>query len=82
MSLPLFERALQLRRGVLGEEHPLTLTSASHLAADLRALGQHEAAHRSTRTPRLAAGPLATDQSDNACGWRWCSAPLTLQTAV
>lgn len=28
------------------EDHPNTLTSASHLAADLRALGQHEAAHQ------------------------------------
>ncbi len=45
-SLPLFERALELRRGVLGEEHPDTLTSASNLALNLWALGQHEAARR------------------------------------
>ncbi|MGH3812965.1 MAG: tetratricopeptide repeat protein, partial [Pseudonocardiaceae bacterium] len=45
-SLPLFERALKLRRGVLGEEHPDTLTSASNLARNLGALGQYEAARR------------------------------------
>ncbi|MGH3996098.1 MAG: tetratricopeptide repeat protein, partial [Pseudonocardiaceae bacterium] len=42
-SLPLTERALGLSRRVLGEEHPATLTSASNLAANLRALGQYEA---------------------------------------
>jgi Tetratricopeptide repeat len=59
VSLPLFERALELRRGMLGEQHPDTLTSASHLAADLRALGQHEAAHQldeDTQTRRRASG--------------------------
>ncbi len=45
-SLPLVERALELRRGVLGEDHPDTLTSANHLARNLRALGQYEAARR------------------------------------
>ncbi|MGH3837292.1 MAG: FxSxx-COOH system tetratricopeptide repeat protein [Pseudonocardiaceae bacterium] len=45
-GLPLIERALELRRGVLGEEHPDTLTSANNLAANLRALGQYEAARR------------------------------------
>ncbi|MGH3886749.1 MAG: FxSxx-COOH system tetratricopeptide repeat protein, partial [Pseudonocardiaceae bacterium] len=45
-SLPLFERALELSRRVLGEEHPDTLTSASNLALNLRALGEHEAARR------------------------------------
>ncbi|MGH3934063.1 MAG: tetratricopeptide repeat protein, partial [Pseudonocardiaceae bacterium] len=45
-GLQLFERALELRRRVLGEEHPHTLDSATNLAADLRALGQHEAARQ------------------------------------
>ena len=45
-SLPLFEGALELRRGVLGEEHPDTLTSASNLALNLGALRQYEAARR------------------------------------
>jgi hypothetical protein len=39
VSLPLFERALQLRRGMLGEPHPDTLISARRLALNLRALG-------------------------------------------
>jgi tetratricopeptide (TPR) repeat protein len=46
VSLPLFERAIALRRGMLGEQHPDTLTSARHLALNLRALGQYEAARR------------------------------------
>jgi tetratricopeptide (TPR) repeat protein len=46
VSLPLFERALELRREMLGEEHPDTLTSASNLAANLRGLGHYEAARR------------------------------------
>ena len=44
---------------MLGEQHPPTLPSASHLAADLRALGQHEAAHQldeDTETRRRASG--------------------------
>jgi tetratricopeptide (TPR) repeat protein len=45
-SLPLFERALELRRRVLGEEHPDTLTSASNLALNLWGLGRYEAARR------------------------------------
>jgi hypothetical protein len=31
---------------VLGENHPDTLTSATNLAADLRALGEHEQARQ------------------------------------
>jgi hypothetical protein len=31
---------------VLGEDHPNTLTSASNLAADLHALGEHAAARQ------------------------------------
>ncbi len=46
VSLPLFERALQLRRGMLGQQHPDTLTSARSLALNLRALGQYELARR------------------------------------
>ncbi|HKR49614.1 MAG TPA: tetratricopeptide repeat protein, partial [Pseudonocardiaceae bacterium] len=45
-SRPLIERALELRREALGEEHPHTLTSASNLASNLRGLGQYEAARR------------------------------------
>ncbi len=45
-SLPHFERALELRRGVLGEDHPDTLTSANNLALNLGTLGQYEAARR------------------------------------
>ncbi len=47
------------RRRVLGEDHPDTLTSASNLAGDLRALGQHEAARQldeDIRARRRAAG--------------------------
>jgi hypothetical protein len=53
------EDTLARRRRVSGEEHPATLTSASNLAADLRALGQHEAAHQldeDTETRRRASG--------------------------
>ncbi|MGH3686354.1 MAG: tetratricopeptide repeat protein [Pseudonocardiaceae bacterium] len=45
-SLPLTERALGLRRRMLGEEHPDTLLSANNLAANLWALDPHEAAHQ------------------------------------
>ncbi|MGH3899652.1 MAG: hypothetical protein ACRDTA_15700 [Pseudonocardiaceae bacterium] len=31
---------------MLGEDHPHTLNSAKNLAADLRALGQHEVARQ------------------------------------
>jgi Domain of unknown function (DUF4062)/Tetratricopeptide repeat/NB-ARC domain len=41
---PLFERALRLRRTVLSEDHPDTLTSASKLAINLSGLGQYEQA--------------------------------------
>ena len=46
VSLPLFERALELRRGMLGEQHPNTLASARRLALNLRALGQYEVARQ------------------------------------
>ncbi|MCA1693892.1 MAG: tetratricopeptide repeat protein [Actinobacteria bacterium] len=46
VSLPLFERARELRREMLGEQHPDTLTSARSLALNLRALGQYEVARR------------------------------------
>jgi tetratricopeptide (TPR) repeat protein len=46
VSLPLFERALELRRGMLGEQHPDTLISARRLALNLRALGQYELARQ------------------------------------
>ena len=61
---------LARRRRVLGEGHPLTLISASNLAADLRALGQHEAAHQldeDTETRRRASGELIGP--DDASGW-------------
>ena len=38
------EDTLIRRRRVLGEDHPHTLTSASNLAAHLRALGDHKRA--------------------------------------
>ncbi|HSZ29903.1 MAG TPA: FxSxx-COOH system tetratricopeptide repeat protein, partial [Pseudonocardiaceae bacterium] len=41
---PLSERALSLRRSVLGEDHPDTLASANNLALNLSELGQHEQA--------------------------------------
>jgi tetratricopeptide (TPR) repeat protein len=49
----LFERAHQLRRDTLGEDHPDTLTSANNLARDLRALGEYQQArtlHEDTLT--------------------------------
>ena len=55
---------------MLGADHPLTLTSASHLAADLRALGQHEAANQLDEDTETRRRALATNQSDNTCGWR------------
>jgi hypothetical protein len=36
---------LDRRRRVLGHDHPDTLRSASHLAIDLRALGETDEAH-------------------------------------
>jgi hypothetical protein len=42
----LFERAHQQYRDMLGEDHPDTLRSATNLAADLRALGEHEQARK------------------------------------
>jgi tetratricopeptide (TPR) repeat protein len=44
----LFERAHRLNRDMLGEDHPATLTAANNLAADLRALGEHEQARQLT----------------------------------
>jgi tetratricopeptide (TPR) repeat protein len=41
---PLFERALGLRRCMLGEDHPDTLKSADSLSLNLRELGQYEQA--------------------------------------
>ncbi len=41
---PLLERALSLRRSVLGEDHPATLESATNLAINLYELGQYEQA--------------------------------------
>ncbi|MGH3916309.1 MAG: tetratricopeptide repeat protein [Pseudonocardiaceae bacterium] len=46
MSLPLFERALELRREMLGEDHLDTLISASNLALNLSGLGEYELARR------------------------------------
>lgn len=43
---PLHERALRLRRTVLGEDHPDTLESAINLATNLHMLGQHEQARQ------------------------------------
>ena len=43
---PLFERALQLRRSMLGEEHPDTLDSASSLSLTLYEVGQYEPARQ------------------------------------
>lgn len=42
----LFERALSLRRAVLGDDHPDTLDSAGNLAAGLHVLGQYDAARQ------------------------------------
>jgi tetratricopeptide (TPR) repeat protein len=41
-ALPLFERALDLRRARLGEDHPHTLASASSLTLALWELGRYE----------------------------------------
>ncbi|MGH3805139.1 MAG: tetratricopeptide repeat protein [Pseudonocardiaceae bacterium] len=43
---PLHERALRLRRSVLGEDHPDTLESATNLAINLNELGQYEQARQ------------------------------------
>jgi tetratricopeptide (TPR) repeat protein len=43
---PLFERAWDLRRSRLGDEHPETLASARNLAFDLLVLGQYERGRR------------------------------------
>ncbi len=40
------EDTLTRCRRVLGNDHPITLRSATYLAATLRELGQHEAAHQ------------------------------------
>jgi len=43
---PLFERAWNLRRRVLGDDHPHTLEAASNLAHDLWALGHYKQGHQ------------------------------------
>ncbi len=43
---PLFERARDLRRSLLGDDHPDTLESAGSLSLNLWALGQYEQARR------------------------------------
>ena len=43
---PLFERARDLRRSILGDNHPATLRSASNLAVALWALGHYEQARQ------------------------------------
>jgi tetratricopeptide (TPR) repeat protein len=43
---PLFERARDLCRSLLGDDHPDTLKSASNLVADLWVLGQYERARQ------------------------------------
>jgi DNA-binding SARP family transcriptional activator/tetratricopeptide (TPR) repeat protein len=43
---PLFERALELRRSLLGTDHPDTLDSAGNLSIDLFTLGQYEQARQ------------------------------------
>ncbi len=60
-SLPLFERALQRRRRVLGEDHPDTLTSARNLAVDLWTEGEYEAARRLDEDVLTSASNLAYD---------------------
>jgi hypothetical protein len=46
LAQPLFERAWDLRRSQLGDDHPDTLESASNLAGDLWELGQYERARQ------------------------------------
>ncbi|MEU4517379.1 FxSxx-COOH system tetratricopeptide repeat protein, partial [Amycolatopsis sp. NPDC024027] len=43
-ALPLFKRAYTLYEGLLGEDHPNTLSSANNLADTFRALGEHQQA--------------------------------------
>ena len=43
---PLFERARDLRRSLLGHDHPDTLESAGHLSFNLWTLGQYEQARQ------------------------------------
>jgi hypothetical protein len=43
---PLLERALRLRRSVLGEDHPDTLESGQQSRPNLYELGQHEQARQ------------------------------------
>jgi tetratricopeptide (TPR) repeat protein len=64
----LFERAHQLYRNVLGEDHPSTLFSANNLVGDLRALGEHQRARALaedtlTRYRRV----LGDDHPDTLC---------------
>src|SRR5262249_20771590 len=46
LARPLFERALNLRRVVLGDDHRETLESADGLSFNLRELGEYEQARR------------------------------------
>jgi tetratricopeptide (TPR) repeat protein len=46
IARPLFERALDLRRCRLGDDHPDTLESASNLAFDLWEVGHYEQAYQ------------------------------------
>jgi Domain of unknown function (DUF4062)/NB-ARC domain/Tetratricopeptide repeat len=55
---PLFERARDLRRSRLGDDHPDTLESANNLVSNLWALGQYEAARQlGEDNPRPPPGP-------------------------
>jgi hypothetical protein len=46
LARPLFERARDLRRSLLGDDHPDTLATADRLSFDLWLLGQYERARR------------------------------------
>ena len=45
LARQLFERALELRRSQLGDDHPDTLTSVQHIALCLLSLGQYKQAY-------------------------------------
>ncbi len=66
---PLLERALRLRRSMLGEDHPDTLDSANNLALNLHELGQYEQARQlndDTLTRRRVLGEDHPDTLDSA----------------
>lgn len=46
LARPVFERAFELERRLRGEDHPDTLISASQVARDLLALGEHQQARQ------------------------------------